>query len=394
MDCHPASIRFRMRPWPAGAGAIFASIALALALPDCSAAQEHPPAPAAASPAPAPAARLWGLEWHLLVEASNTYNFNRPASGANSYRVFDVEHKSWRFDLAELSVLRAAEPLGFQVDLVGGKDVPLMASYGTRNTDLVDFRQAFLSWKPGTSGFEVRAGKFVTTCGYESIPDWSNQNPNFSNSFLFGYAIPYTHTGVRLIFPFSPTFTLLAGANRGWDKWKDNNDAPSYELSATWTPGPASSFIVSTHHGPEQSGNKDDWRHLYDFVATFKASAATSVGFNIDYASESGASLVHPGRNAKWYGAAGYLIMTFDPKWNASLRLEYFNDRDGSRTGVSQELTETDLTVDWKLSDDLMIRFDGRVDQSSELIFPKQDQKRERLVKNQPTFGLAFVFHL
>ena len=58
-----------------------------------------------------------------------------------------------------------------------------------------DVHQAYLDFAlPVGSGLDIRVGKFVTLLGYELINP--TQNALFSHSYLFGFAIPLTQTGV------------------------------------------------------------------------------------------------------------------------------------------------------------------------------------------------------
>src|SRR3712207_8488719 len=49
----------------------------------------------------------------------------------------------------------------------------------------------------------------LTPIGYETINP--TQSPFYSRSFLFGYAIPFTHTGVTAAYRFSDTLAVEAG---------------------------------------------------------------------------------------------------------------------------------------------------------------------------------------
>ena len=325
------------------------------------------------------------VEWHFIGVASYQYNLNRPGSASNQLRIFDTSDKTMRLNLAGLSLVKAAAPFGFQVDLVSGKDVPLFASAGAPNPKGIDFKQAFVSWKaPG--GLEIRAGKFNTTAGYEVIPDWSNQNGNYSISFLSGYAMPITHTGLRASYPLTPATTLTAGVNRGWDKITDNNASPSYELAVTSNPSPWLTLIVDTHQGPERA-DKHDWRQLYDAVVIVTRQPWTFAAGS-DYATEQNA-----GRTERWYGAAFYARYTIDPRWALAGRVEEFRDATGSRTGVAQRLREITLTADWNVHPNVVLRVEGRVDHSSSAVFersgPPSVTGGQR--HQQPTAALAVI---
>lgn len=332
-----------------------------------------------------------GVEWHLLVVTSFQHNFNQPASGMSAFRVFDTRAGHPRVNLVALSLAKQPAPFGFQLDLVSGRDVAVFASLGDWKPKVADFKQAFVSWKPGWGGLEIRAGKFVTTAGYEVIQAWENLNPNFSNSFLFGYAIPFSHTGLRLSLPVSSWLTLLAGANRGWDKWEDNNGALSYEFAATLTPADWLTLVLDTHHGPEQARDRRDLRHLYDLALTAKPTGSATLGLNADYGTEAAASTLQPGARAEWLGGAAYGSYALHPRWTVSLRLEEFADRQGARTGVAQTLRDANLTLDWSVLPSVVLRADARADRSSAPVFEGSSPDSAPYRRSQATLALSVV---
>src|SRR5205809_3180930 len=89
-----------------------------------------------------------------FLSASYSYNFNRPASGANQFRVFDFDDDTFKLDVFELVTQRpVAKPRdsGFRVDLTLGGSIPrVTASAGlfrdeTGTADDIDVHQAFAS---------------------------------------------------------------------------------------------------------------------------------------------------------------------------------------------------------------------------------------------------------
>lgn len=360
--------------------------ALAVALLALPFARAKGQARAADSVAAAPAADTTsaaGVSWHVMTLVTYEYNGNRPASGHNTLRVFDVDHNRVRFGVTTVTLAKAAAPVGFQLDLVSGQDVPLFASQGAWRPDAVDFEQAYVTWRPRAGRVTLVAGKFVTSAGSEVIPTWNNVNANLTRSFLFGYAIPFAHSGVRMNVSLG-TAGVTLGVNRGWDKWEDNNGALSYELAATMAPRSWLSLALATHHGPEQASDRRHWRHLYDVVVTATPLPGWTLGLNADYAREAVAAPT--GGTAVWYGAAGYASYAMSPRWTAAVRVERFTDRDGVRTGVQQTLRSADLTVDWAVRAHVLVRAGVRTDGSTAPVFEAVTYRR-----TQRTVALALV---
>src|SRR5690349_6727132 len=83
----------------------------------CSAADAN-----AASPSHAGEVLLNGF-----VASSYGYNFNRPPSGTNQFRVFDVADNTFQLDVVELVAQKPAttpRDAGFRVDLTLGSSIP------------------------------------------------------------------------------------------------------------------------------------------------------------------------------------------------------------------------------------------------------------------------------
>ena len=167
---------------------------------------------AAAAPAP--------ITWSGFVDAYYSKNFNSPSTSTNALRNFDVNENQLAFSLAELVIQKTASPVGFRMDLDFGPTndiVQGVAPYGTTPYNTLSIlQQAYLTAVlPVGSGLTVDVGKFVTHMGYEVIE--SKDNWNYSRSFMFAYAIPYYHTGVRASYTFSSTFSAAVHFVNGWN---------------------------------------------------------------------------------------------------------------------------------------------------------------------------------
>lgn len=334
---------------------------------------------------------------NAFAEASYGYNFNRPDSGLNSLRVFDFDDRSLKLDVAELVIQRPvkkAGEFGFRVDATAGESVPqVAAAYGLfRDRDTgqahdYDVHQLFLSWKaPIGKGLQIDAGKFITPFGYEVIDGYDGYNDNQSRSFLFGYAVPFTHTGVRATYPFSDKVSGAFMVVQGWDDWKDNNSAKSFGAQLLITPSSGLTISLAAMKGPEQKDNTRNDRCLYEVTSAWKLNERMTLGLDVLYGSEQGA--VTGGTSARWSGAACYARWAFTDRFAVALRAEVFDDSDGARTGTAQTLKEATLTPEWKLGKHFVLRGDLRLDGSSAAVF----EKDSRLTTSQPTVSIALLF--
>jgi putative OmpL-like beta-barrel porin-2 len=315
-----------------------------------------------------------------FMSGSYSYNFNRPDSRTNTLRVFDFDDQSFKLDALELVAQRAAShprETGFRADLVFGSSVPrVSAAAGLFRDDTgtagdLDLQQAYATYvAPLGSGLRFDFGKFVTHFGYEVIEGYDGWNDNATRSLLFGYAIPFTHTGVRVAYGFSPRASATLLVVNGWDNARDNNRAKSLGAQLALTPVAPLSIALNAMVGPERSGDDSDARALLDFTATWTATSRLRLGANGDWGSERDA--LGPGNDARWSGIAGYARWDPIEGFALSLRAESFDDADGARTGVSQSVSELTVTPEARLGASTLVRGDLRFDHSTRSSFGKR----------------------
>ena len=280
-------------------------------------------------------------------------------------------------DVAELVIQRAVDDprsAGFRIDLVAGSAIPrLSAAAGlfrdeTGKAGDFDLQQAYASYiAPLGRGLRVDAGKFVTPAGAEVIDGYDGFGDQYSRSFLFGYAVPFTHTGLRLAYPFHDRVSLAALATNGWDVVRDNNDVGA--LGTVLTVLPATDLTIAATYlgGPERPDDDHVWRHLFDLVATWKPLSELTLMVNTDYARDGG---------LRWWGAAGYLRVDIARRLAIAARGEIFRDPDGARTGTSQRLWEATATSIFRLASGFTLRLELRNDHSNATSFGSEDGDR------------------
>ncbi|BBP02688.1 hypothetical protein TPL01_01200 [Sulfuriferula plumbiphila] len=306
-------------------------------------------------------------------------------TNAGPTRVFDAPNASAGHDFNSFNLNQAAvtvamqpkEGFGGLVNLTAGQDAQVIASAGEGATPFpysghyFDITQAYLSYATGP--LTIIGGKFVTLAGAEVIA--SPSDTNYSRSILFGYAIPFTHTGVRATYAVNDTLSLLAGINNGWDQVSDLNKDKTVELGFIATPVKMFSLAGTFYGGKELTtapfaGGVNGTRNLYDLVATINATDQLAFVLNYDYATQENATLPSGGKGkAKWDGLAAYANYQFNDQWRISLRGEYFNDTDGFRTGIAQKWKEGTFTVAYMPTKHVELRAEVRKDKSDKPAF-------------------------
>ncbi|GBC83970.1 hypothetical protein HRbin11_00390 [bacterium HR11] len=363
-------------------------------------ATETPPASQEA-PADDPSP-LKDLQWNGHVAVSYNHNFN---SHVNTFRVFDEGARQVTLHQAEFWLEKpssAESPIGFGVDVVLGFDAKKIHAAGLGSADdTFDLTQAYITYKvPVGAGLDLKVGKFVTLHGAEVIRRPGNFN--VSRSILFGYAIPFTHTGLMATYPFSDRFTVTLGVVNGWDNVTDNNTGKSLHGMVTVLPLKDLTLTVGGTWGPEQADTNGPKRSLIDIVATYKPVPPLTLIVNVDYGVEADAVPDETGgsKTARWYGAAGYVLYDLDDRWSVGLRGEFFIDREGFRLGWTDpttglparcDLWELTGTVRYKVVDRLWASLEYRHDFANH---PAFDGGADGPKKSQGTVLVEFVYLL
>ncbi len=364
---------------------------------------QTPPAPADAKPAEAPPPAIFSiggfdLTGHVDVGYSHLSGAGKFVSGLND-RVFDFKRNEAMFHALDLQLAKTPdEGFGGLLDVTIGKDADTIAAYGTISKSkgpanganhYFDVTQAYVHF--GAAPLTIIAGKYVTLAGAEVIK--SAADVNYSRSILFGYAIPFSHTGVRATWKMSDSLSLIGGVNQGWDAVSDPNNDKTVELGATYAPSKEMSFVAAYYGGKELLANypkigPSGMRNLVDVVGTFTLSEPLTLVLNYDYGTQDKAAF--DGGKAKWQGLAAYLNYQINEQWRVSLRAEYFDDKDGYRTGVAQKWKEGTVTLAYLPSKAWEIRAEFRADKSDKDAFLKSDGVTA--TDTQRSFGLEVLY--
>jgi hypothetical protein len=375
--------------------------------------QTGEPAPGAASAQVAiaadakPDAKSWwrGITTDGYMSLSYTYNDNDPSSRINQFRVFDFNDDDPQLDVAQLVIQHAdSEPkqFGFRFNLIAGSGVPeVTAAYGLfRNMHTgiahhVDIPELFISYiVPIGKGLRLDAGKYATHMGYEVIGGYDGYNDNFSRGFIFGYGIPFTHTGLKATYAFTSKITAMVSICNGWDDVQRLNHAYTAAAQIALTPTKTYSLTFNFIHGPERRQDTHDQRTVYELVTTWKPFSKFTLGGDGVYGHEENGVAI--GHDAIWRGLAGYAKYSLTSRFSLAFRGEVFNDDGGTRTGTDQTLQgytftpEYDMNAKFSRLNSHFKKADGKFVVRGEARWDKSD-KNVFLVGSNPTTNHQFT---
>jgi Putative beta-barrel porin-2, OmpL-like. bbp2 len=310
---------------------------------------------------------------------------------AGNSRIFDtqgaVAGKNYSgFTLHQAAFTLAKQPkegVGGVVNVTAGEDAPTIASNGLSTTN-ADLTQAYVSY--ATGGLTVIGGKFATLAGAELIT--SPSNSEYSRAWMFGWG-PYTHTGVRATYVINDKVSVIAGVNNGFDQVYATTGTRTTELSLVLAPVSMFTLAVTNYHGKENA-TLAGTRNYTDVLATLNAT--DKLNFVADYANatQDGATLATGAiGKAKWKALALYANYQLTDAWKLSYRHEGFNDPDGYRSGIAQNLKSNTVDVGYQVAKALTLRLEARWDNSNVASFQKADGTG---TNNQTSYALESIY--
>lgn len=336
---------------------ILAGVMLASPLPLFS---QTTPDPSALASSNRMADKPWwkGITADGFASLSYTYNTNVPSTRLNQFRVFDFNDDDPQLDVAQLVIqhpVSESGQLGFRLNLMAGSGVPeITASYGLfRDTttgvahhfDIPEFYASYVA--PVGKGLRLDVGKFATHLGYEVIGGYDGYNDNFSRGFIFGYGVPFTHTGVKASYAFNSKISSVLMLTNGSDAVTRLNGGVTLGGQFAVVTSRNTTLTFNFLHGPERPHNAHDQRGVYELTGSWKVIPRLIFAYDGLYADEDHAA--PDGSDAIWKGFAGYSKYAFTKQFSVAFRGEVFADGGGSRTGTSQTLRGFTLTPEYVL---------------------------------------------
>jgi hypothetical protein len=331
--------------------------------------------------APADASSDAGLTVTGFVDVYYGYNFNETDP---LLRTFDVQHNTFSLGVAEIAFEKAASAesrVGARIDLNFGKTADLVAAFEPESGGAEIYKhiqQAYLSVLAGDK-LTLDVGKFVTPIGAEVIE--SGDNWNYTRSTLFGYAIPFYHTGVRATLAASDKVSVSGFVLNGWNNGSETNDDKTFAVGVSLSPSESFSWIANFMAGVE--GDPDaDTLSIFDTTASVSLGDKLSLMGNFDYGTQG---------DTKWWGTALYAKVQARENWAVVGRYEYIDDTEGGFMTIGQKAQTFTLTSDHAVSDGLQMRLEYRLDKTDDDFFPKDDGSLSS-TQSSLTVGLVYAF--
>lgn len=361
---------------------VFAAILIVAMFPAPLRAQEERPVDPGALDSGTGAARTLPLQINGFAVGQYDY---RTANGENSFEG----------SVLAVSLFKAlSDRISFfgQVTVSREGPGPFAADSGENGSYETEIDNLQVAWAAAPSrGLTIVFGKFDSPLAIER--DDAPLNFQATPSFVFQFARPVKFTGLMARQTVSPKLEGYAILANGWDVDRDNNRAKTGALYGVWSPWPIAHFGLGVIHGAEKDDRTGDRRTTG--VATILVQQTDHWVWGEEFVYGSEPHSAGDGGTASWFGDMFFTHHRLGGHWAVTLRTDYFDDREGSRTGRRQILRSFTISPQYLVGGgffglyrtidrtslripELTVRLDLRYDRSTEKVFAGRDEEVRR----------------
>ena len=361
---------------------------------------------------------------NFAMDGYYAYNFNHPYGRVNLLRAYDV--LSNVFSLNQASVIfehapdvAAGKRFGMRLDLQFGQATATLQGNPANEPRPDIYRNIFQAYGtyvlPAGRGLTVDFGKWASSLGFEN--NYTKDQLNYSRSYWFNF-LPFYHMGVRASYQVNDKVGLSYWMVNGTQQTEPTNAYKDQFFGLSLAPRKTVSWNVNYYRGqehpdvlqvpntgptPVQPGLNsvpirpapDGLLHIVDSYVSWQTTPKLTLAIEGDYVIQRLWRNAAPGQSSAptvvWGGAA-YARYQMTPRVALGGRTEYMSDRQGAFSGVGQALKETTATLDYKLFEGFVMRYEWRRDFSNQPYFQTDTLAARSRQQNTATVGLVWWF--
>ena len=359
---------------------------------------------------------------NLGLDTYYAYNFNHAVGRVNLLRAYDV--LSNEISLNQASVILEHAPdrntgrrWGARLDLQFGQATDTLQGNPSNEPRPQIYRNIFQAYGtyviPVGKGINVDFGKWSSSLGIEG--NYTKDQINYSRSYWF-YFLPFYHMGLRASIPVNDRFAINYWVVNGTNQVEATNGFKDQLFGFTAKPSSSVNWTVNYYLGQEHPDRApaencgpvpiqpglcftairhapNGRTHIFDSYISWKAAPKLTFALEGDYFIQRLWQNSAPGQSSApshTDGGAAYIQYQVTPKIALGTRVEYMSDRGALFTGISQALKENTVTLDYKVSDGLLMRYEWRRDFSNQPSFLSDVQGVLSKDQNTATLGLVW----
>ncbi|MBX7103575.1 MAG: porin [Gemmataceae bacterium] len=263
--------------------------------------------------------------------------------------------------------------IGFNIRYFAGADAALGQPLGGIDSPpgnsrfSQDFRDLYISAHLPIlteKGMDIKVGRMNTIIGYNGF--LAPYRPFYSSDYQFFYSQDGAFTGFLTNLHVSDQLDIwngmTLGANTFFEKRSSNSICYIGQVDYWLTAEKRTRLTASLHCGPDAifaaPGMNGDFATIVElrlqqnWTECFTQIIQTNMGWDTNTPVGTGA----------WYGLYTVGILHLNPTWDTQMRLEWFNDADGTRTGIDAQYSEVTFGLNWHPNQFLEVRPEIRGD--------------------------------
>jgi hypothetical protein len=316
-----------------------------------------------------PAKPLW--RYGGFVDLGYSLDFNFPANHQFRNRSTTPRVNELDVNMGGIYVKKEVSeesPLGMDLLVHGGQDAKDFAFENNQpkvpHSDWFrQFGRANVSYlAPVGNGLTVQAGLFNSFIGYDSL--YAKDNFSYTRPWGGDYT-PYLMFGMNATYPFNDRWAGSLFVINEYFHLTNTNNVPSYGGQLAYKPSKQWTIKETLYYGPDQATTSMQfWRFFSDSIVEWKSHPLT-VAFEYQIGTE---ELATPGTPRIFWTAAQLPIhWVIDGPWSATVRPEFYWDRNGRLTGSEQLIKAVTTTLEYRfryLWTNTIARFEYRYDES------------------------------
>jgi hypothetical protein len=342
---------------------------------------------------------LRGTTINVDVDGYYLYNANRPISGYNQLRAYDISHNSFSLNQAGLVIerlpdLAAGSRLGMRLDLMYGQATQALQGSAANEPRPDVYRPLFQAYGsyifPVGQGLTVKFGKFASALGFEN--NYTKDQINYSRSYYFNF-LPFYHFGLDAEYQVNDRLAVAYWLVNGANQTEEFNAFKSQAVLLTLKPEKNTTWNVNYFSGqesPTRNGLTSTGRlHIIDTYMTHNFGDKWTLAAEYDYVVNRTQDSDSP---ARVQGAVGYAKYQITPAFFLGARFEYLSDRGGLFSGKTQALKDSTLTATYQFAHGYQMRAEWRRDSSNQPFFSSRFGKPLRKEQNTLLLGMIWWF--
>ncbi len=316
------------------------------------------------------------ITWSAYLETYYVYDFNQPANHERpSFLYNHNRHNEFNLNLGFIKGSYSTENTRANLALMAGT----YAQYNlaAEPSLLQHVFEANVGVKLSKNrNLWLDAGIMPSHIGFESAI--SKDCWTLTRSIL-AENTPYYESGAKVTF-INPDnrWTLSGLVLNGWQRIKrpDGNQTLALGTQVQFKPNDKTTLNWSTFIGNDKPSNEKQQRYFSNLYGIFQVSTKLGLIAGFDYGIEQ-ASAGSSDYNT-WYSPVAILKYTPNAQWSGAVRWEYYQDKNGviiaTNTPNGFQTSGYSLNVDYKASDNILWRVEGRLLESKDNIFMKEGQ--------------------